>query len=405
MFEVKDNKEIGAYLKKSILSKYRSCRQFCIAYLKFSGDDENPDEIRKLTNRVSQIINGKKTIQTYDLPLFSELLGVSCEEMLSAGAFRKPLTNRRTNYNIAFSKDKNDWIDYLNSKDCIFSYADEFGKTVIDYAIEFKNYDFLKFLMENGYITFVSNEGWGQEINFGASTTLKERIYDQYTLNEELQNARLRTQLIALALESNDDTVLEKLRAREVPSQLRMESFNCLSVSFREYYDENYVNVILHSNSKVFDYFCEEYSITSKYDKKEYEWIFPFFDKLIELAVKQKNSRVNKLLDIAIDHNQKFYINLKRSVLDAAKEVKRIYANSSGFMSIIDNVLRDFRLNDERNVFIFNCYFVKNSQVVTSNIIKVDAKSSDSNIQKKIDKLNELYFQIVNIRDYLIKQQ
>ena len=74
MFEVKDNKEIGAYLKKSILSKYRSCRQFCIAYLKFSGDDENPDEIRKLTNRVSQIINGKKTIQTYDLPLFSELL-------------------------------------------------------------------------------------------------------------------------------------------------------------------------------------------------------------------------------------------------------------------------------------------------------------------------------------------
>ena len=76
------------------------------------------------------------------------------------------------------------------------------------------------------------------------------------------------------------------------------------------------------------------------------------------MAVKQKNNRVDKLLDVAIDHNQKAYINLKRSVLVAAKELKRFYANSSGFMSVIDNVLRDFRLNDEKNVFIFNCYFV-----------------------------------------------
>ena len=31
MFELKTNEEIGAYLKNLILSKYPSCRQFCVA--------------------------------------------------------------------------------------------------------------------------------------------------------------------------------------------------------------------------------------------------------------------------------------------------------------------------------------------------------------------------------------
>ena len=98
MFELKTNEEIGAYLKKVILSKYPSCRQFCVAYIDltidFSDDpqDQRSEEIRKLTNRLSQILKGKKSIQTYDLPVFSELLGISCEQMLSAGAVAKPIT-------------------------------------------------------------------------------------------------------------------------------------------------------------------------------------------------------------------------------------------------------------------------------------------------------------------------
>lgn len=106
MFELKTNEDIGIYLRELILPKYKTCRKFCIAYLKLKGYNDDQEEIRKLTNRLSQILNGKKAIQTYDLPIFSELLGVSCEEMLSAGAVRKPLLNRRTNYNIAFQKIK-----------------------------------------------------------------------------------------------------------------------------------------------------------------------------------------------------------------------------------------------------------------------------------------------------------
>ncbi len=53
MFELKTNEDIGVYLKELILSKYPSCRQFCIAYLQLQGYDDNQEEIRKLTNRFS----------------------------------------------------------------------------------------------------------------------------------------------------------------------------------------------------------------------------------------------------------------------------------------------------------------------------------------------------------------
>lgn len=405
MFKLKTNEEIGVYLRELILSKYPSCRQFCVAYLQLQGYDNDQEEIRKLTNRLSQILNGKKAIQTYDLPIFSELLGVSCEEMLSAGAVRKPIANRRTNYNIAFSKDKNDWIDYLNRKDCIAAYADEFGKTVVDYAIEFKNYGFLKFLIEQGYITLVASDGSTQELNFGASTTLKERTYEHHTFHEELYtNKLLRTQLIALALESNDDTVLKALRAREVPTQLTMITFNCPSVSFCEYYDENFIDVILRSKQKVFNYFCEEYYLASKWDKREFKWIFPFFDKLIERAVRQKTVRVDTLLEIATKHNEDAYIALKKSVLTAAKEFKKRFGYGRGFLDVINDVLRDFHVNNEGNVFVFNCYGVPNSEVVATNIIKVGVDSDNPDIQKKIDKLNSVYTQILDIKNHLVKQ-
>lgn len=103
--------------------------------------------------------------------------------MLTAGAYCTPITNRITNYNIAFSKDEQDWIDYINREDCIAAYADEFGKTVVDYAIEFKNYGFINFLIKSGYITLVSDEKWNRNFNFGADTSIKERPYESRTLH------------------------------------------------------------------------------------------------------------------------------------------------------------------------------------------------------------------------------
>ena len=411
MFELKSNEEIGAYLKKVILSKYPSCRKFCVAYvdltldLKDDPNDMRSDEIRKLTNRLSQILKGVKAIQTYDLPVFSELLGISCEEMLTAGAVRKPILCRRTNYNIAFSHDENDWKDYLAREDCIAAYADEFGKTVVDYALEFKNYKFLRFLMENGFIQFVSNEEtWSFGYNFGAKSLIKDKPFERHTLgNQFLQDSTLRTRLITLALESDDESVLEELHAREIPVQYTVVPHYCHTIKFADYYDENYIDAIVGAKDKVFDYFCQEYYVTSL-QAKDYrcKWLFPFFGALIEKVIKVNPDRALLLSDIAIDHNKKLYDSLRKEVFRVAKEQKQFRSNV-GFTEIIKDVLRDFHINEERNYVSLYAYWCGGNSV-SGLVISVNAKSKEKVMQDKIDQVNELYNMIINIQDNLINQ-
>lgn len=411
MFEIKSNQEIGAYLKEAILSKYPSCRQFCVAYVNLTcniDDDPNDirsDEVRKLTNRLSQILKGVKAIQTYDLPVFSELLGISCEEMLTAGAVRKPIFNRRTNYNIAFSRDENDWKEYLAREDCIAAYADEFGKTVVDYALEFKNYKFLRFLMENGYIQFVSNEEtWSYGYNFGAKTSIKDKPFEKHTLeNQFLQDSSLRTRLIALALESDDESVLEELHAREFPVQYTVMRHHCYGIKFSDFYDVNYIDAIVRANDKVFDYFCQEYYVTSL-QAKDYccKWLFPFFGAMIEKAVKVNPKRALLLSDIAIVHNKKLYDSLRQEVFKVVKEQKKM-RSSVGITEVIKDVLRDFHINEEQNYVTYYAYWC-NGNSVSGLVISVNAKSKEKDIQDKIDKINELHKMIINIQDNLIKQ-
>ena len=141
-----DKKKVGAHLKKLVEeSQYPSNRQFGKACLKMMGCNDPDDvELNRMNNRLSQIFNGQKGIQMEDMLIFSDLLEVSCEEILSAGERHVPISGHMTNYDIAFSQDKELWSSYMKREDKMFLNSDEYGKTVIDYAIEFKNYPFIK---------------------------------------------------------------------------------------------------------------------------------------------------------------------------------------------------------------------------------------------------------------------
>lgn len=213
MFEVKDSKQIGAYIKKLIYSKYPSQRQFCIEYIKKMGFDETDSEqIRRTTNKVNQIIKGDRaTVQVNDLPFFCELLQVSCEQILSCGDCYRPIKNHITNYEVAFSRNRKEWEAYMNREDNLFLNYDEYGKSVVDYALEFKNYDFIKFLMENGHLGFDDNSAMGNGISFGLKTDIKRRDIGEtdiwpipntyYGPDNLFYEEVLRTRVLALATE------------------------------------------------------------------------------------------------------------------------------------------------------------------------------------------------------------
>ncbi len=158
MFRVATNVEIGEYIANLINKKYDSTRAFCRELLKLSDIELTEEELAKKSNKLSQIKNGNNGIQIEDLGYFTELLGVSCEELLSAGKSTQANEDRYTNYKFASSSNPSVWKSYIaENKDIIFN-TDEYNKTVIDYALEFNNYPLLKFLIENGYISFVKND-------------------------------------------------------------------------------------------------------------------------------------------------------------------------------------------------------------------------------------------------------
>lgn len=135
-----DKEKMGAYLKKLIEERYPSHRKFGKAYLEAIDVQVNDEELRKISNKLSQIINGKKGIQLEDLMVFTDLLGVSCEEIITGGNYFVPVASHMTNYEIAFTDDPRVWKKYMEREDKIFLNSDEYGKTVIEYALEFKNY-------------------------------------------------------------------------------------------------------------------------------------------------------------------------------------------------------------------------------------------------------------------------
>ena len=194
-------------------------------------------------------------------------------------------------------------------------------------------------MQDKGYVGF----------NFGASTTFKERPYEARTFEHKLyENKILRTQIISLALENNDYDVLREMRAREFPPQLAMTTTSLTSIKFSEYYDENFIEMILRSKSKAVQYFCEEYYVESKWQKEEFLWMFPFLDKLIVAAAKRNSSKANMLLDAAIKHNEDTYNALKKAILQVAKQMKENLYINQGFQEVITNVLRDYHISEEK---------------------------------------------------------
>lgn len=248
-----------------IENKYDSARQFAKAYIEIDRGGASEDEIQKMANRLSQIKKGMRAIQLYDLPIFSQLLEVSYEQILSAGKSGVSQNNRMTNFTIAQSHNRKVWMSYIEKKDKPILNPDEYGKTVLDYAIEFSNYDFLKFLMDENYIWFDSRKDKDYIMTFGAGTSIQRIKFEecengvfvrlpgmddlQYKLATEDQ---LRMHIISLATDHNDLKTLEKLCAREIPElYYKVHYLACTSPDFNAHYDKAMVSHIAEASNKI----------------------------------------------------------------------------------------------------------------------------------------------------------
>ena len=380
MFELKSNQEIGSYFAKLMDEKYKNTSDFCRAYMEELGENVNDKVLlQKKRNKMTAIRNGNQSIVLTDLPYFTKLLDVSCEEILSAGEVRSYNENHMTNYKLASSHNEKLWQSYVNSEAEFLLNPDEYDKTILDYAFEFKNYGLLKYLVDNKYIWLVEqNLGERCGMSFYGGTSIKRRpLGNSKTMEAQLTgDDSLRRKMIVLAIGNNDIDMLNEFRAREIPLmyyRLRETEFNKLSM----YYDEDLIEAASRADKSVLDYFSEVITITPTLEKAPFQCMYPFLGEMIEKLIEQKNPYADTLLRRCIVHNKGAY--------EKVKELKdRKYGEGKNTYSM-------FRL----------CFYqgshavevLEQKDCIATNLIRIDT-DLDSELIKE---LNSYYDKILDI--------
>lgn len=380
MFKKAEDAEIGKYIEELITQKFGTARKFGKSYLEDQGREVNDEELRKICNRLSPIIHGKKSIQIYDLDSFTKLLGVSCETLLSAGKYVSP-ENWMTVRKCALSPDQSVWDQYLNRADNLIFNSDEYGKTLLHYALEFGNYPLIQYLTENQYIWFDGDTDKFFSAPFGAETRI--RLDSVFNLDTHAwgsppeEKKELRGKIIRMAVEHRDLEMLTRMKAREIPTLYQASSFSSASTASLDYRDEEFIHTAADADDEVLEYFSQEFEITDRC-KWTNPFLFPFMGELIELLIQKNHPYAEWLLKSAIQHNQYAYDTITGLLKTAV--MGRVEFLDSG------NLVRCSDLNaSTRKDGIF------------TNLIRVHAVSEQALISRLIQELNGLYDQIQHI--------
>lgn len=379
MFELKSNQEIGSYFAKLMDEKYKNTSDFCRAYMEELGENVNDKVLlQKKRNKMTAIRNGNQSVVLTDLPYFTKLLDVSCEEILSAGEVRSYNENHMTNFKLASSHNEKLWQSYVNSEAEFLLNPDEYDKTILDYAFEFKNYGLLKYLVDNEYIWFVEqNPGERCGIGFGGGTSIKRRPLGSPKIMESrlTEDDSLRRKMIVLAIENNDIDMLDEFRAREIPLMYYKLRGTKLSV----YYNEDLIEAASRADKSVLDYFSETITIKPTQGQAPFQCMYPFIGEMIEKLIEHKNPYADTVLNRCINHN--------KNTFEKVKELKcRKYGEGKNAYSM-------FRLHFYQDNNVVEAYDMKQNDFIVTNIIRMN-KDLDS---KSIKELNNYYDKILDM--------
>ena len=380
MFKLASNFEIGQYIKQLIKEnpKFRSNRDFGKACLEEENLPLTESAINTKSGHISEITRGITAIQIKDLPAFTKLLDVSCEDILSAGKVRSYNENHITNYKLAASHDEKLWQSYINKESEFLLNPDEYDKTILDYAFEFKNYPLLKHLVDNEYIWFVEqNPGQRCGMGFYGGTSIKRRPLGNSKIMEAqlTENDSLRRKMIVLAIENNDVDMLDEFRAREIP--LMYLKLRGAEVSV--YYDEDLIEAASRASEKVLDYFSEVITITPTLEKAPFQCMYPFLGEMIEKLIENNDSYADTILRRCIEHNKGAY--------EKVKELKdRKYGEGKNAYSM-------FRLHFYQGSHVIEAYDMKQNDFIVTNLIRINT-DLDSELIKE---LNSYYDRILDM--------
>ncbi len=129
-------------------------------------------------------------------------------------------------------------------------------------------------------------------------------------------------------------------------------------------------------------------------------FLFPFIGELIERLLHNKNNHVEHILREAIKHNQYVYDQLAALMADALRLYKEYgydLTNEALKIDLTKGILRDLDFYPDGMLLSFFALLPETKRGLRSNIIRVNAESTDTLIKDLISKLNDLHDAIRNI--------
>ena len=438
MFKLAKPEEIGQFLTQCVMQHYESQRRFCKIWLEQEGLVADDATLQKRSNKFSQMKNGKKGVQTEDLPIICSLLNLSCEELLSAGTSRPAVEGRLNNYVVALSDDPEVWETYIQLPEAPILHADEYGKTVLDYAIEYQKLDFIEYLWEKGYIWFDDGREEGQLcFGFGAGSSISAKDHVQksdYYFLPQLEQVDLRGRLAALAVEQNRLSLLQALRANIIPDYYHpgfcMNNLPLMCRNFPEewdtqqnysrniygYYQEGVLQAIGRSTDEIVDYFTEPVVIPEITEYRDglprtRELTYFCLSQLLDQLVEAEHPFAGKALDRAIAYSKQTE-NLVRQQLERniqAESPRHAYGepgtpySSDGRAAAIKAIFSDAQLHCDTELNLVRVQSCAREepgwQHLVRNLIHVTAATENQQLQEKIRELNAYYERIIHIQD------
>ena len=322
----------------------------------------------------------------------------------------------RTNYEVAFSKDRKKWEDYMKREDKLFLNYDEYGKSVVDYALEFKNYDFIKYLISGGHLNFVDNSKWDWGITFGLSTDIKRRkigdtdiwpIPAPHVPENIFYEERLRTRVLALATEQRDFRMMDELKARMNPAIYALDIYNNHNTHIRDQRNKDFIETIAESQDDIIDYYSSEYEAEDRFGRK-HTFIYPYISDVIKIMIANNNKSVSAVIEKCIRHNEQVYKllsdNMNTYMQMRLEEYSHQYGSETPGMKQYSmslakkDVQWGFNYNPEDKIVSFHYSPQrKKYEGMVSNIVIADCKSDNENINKLIQKLNDWADKIIEL--------
>lgn len=163
------------------------------------------------------------------------------------------------------------------------------------------------------------------------------------------------------------------------------------------------MEALTYSSDKVLEYFCEEFEISDRFGSPN-KFIFPFMGELIEQLLRNKNNCAEYILKFAIRHNQYVYEQLQTFLTDAVQFYRDVYRNADGDITnevtkeyLTQKILGDLRFYGDGHLVNYFTLLAGTRKRWESNMIRVNAESTNTMINRQISELNDLYYAIHHI--------